>query len=265
MFCDLSTAKTIRLRRCTSLPKHHFGIKVKYQHEGVFSRVTRLRSDEVCTCTGASKRGRLCLQTLTVFHQEICVSVGDNLVIIGSVIQSTYFFLPIWTPRSFKLAIITSHVVVALHFSILWGSFAAAKGIETKTEEGGREEGVEVETQPTDAFLPSDSISFKTSPNKWLFGINLVKRFLFPNDWIASSLICLWMRATFLFTLYLTQQELMELLWWWCMGDCVRRQMGKCNYECFRASGRKEKNCHKGEFKKQRQHHSSCETIVRKN
>lgn len=159
---------------------------------------------------------------------------------------------------SFKLVVITSHVV-ALHFSILWGSFAVAKGIETKSVEGGRR------GWNTDAFLPSDSISFKTSPNKWLFGINLVKRFLFPNDWIASTLICLWMRATFLLTLYLTQQELMELLWWWCMGDCARRQMGKCNYECFRASGRKEKNCHKGEFKKQRQHHSSCETIVRKN
>lgn len=29
-------------------------------------------------------------------------------------------------------------------------------------------------------------------------------------------------------------------------GDCVRRQMGKCNYGCFRALGGK-KTCHKGE------------------
>ena len=95
----------------------------------------------------------LCLRTLTVIRQEIPISVWNNLVIIGPVVQSTYFFLLIWTLPRFKLGVITSHVDAALHSTILCGSSAGAKGIETKTEGGEEEEGAEVETQPADSFL----------------------------------------------------------------------------------------------------------------
>lgn len=116
-------------------------------------------------------------------------------------------------------------------FTVLWGSLAfGAKGIETKTVQGGGGR--------SDIFPPYDSISLKTSPNKWLRGINLIKHFLQTIECHHLLFVYECTPRLFFFPLYLTQRELMELLWWWCMGDCARRQMGKCNYGCFRASGR---------------------------
>lgn len=76
--------------------------------------------------------------------------------------------------------------------------------------------------------------------------------------------------AFFFFWLFIFKpREVTELLRRWCMGGCWSGQMGKCNYRCLRASGRgerrEEEGCHKGEFKKRRQRHSSWETIVGKN
>lgn len=142
------------------------------------------------------------------------------------------------------------------------GNFTCAKGIETKREE------VEVGAcRGWNTALPtiaSFSKHLQTNGFERLTSLNISSKRL--NGIISY----LFMNAPHFFppllSLYLTQWELMELLWWWCMGDCVRRQMGKCNYGCFRALGKgKKKTCHKGEFKKRRQHHSSCETIVRKN
>lgn len=100
------------------------------------------------------------LQTLTVICQEIPISIWNNLVIIGSVVQSTYFFLLIWTHPRFKLTVITSLVVVALQLAILWGNFTGARGIETN-----KEEGAEVETQPVDC----SSLSMLASLSKHLW------------------------------------------------------------------------------------------------
>ena len=82
----------------------------------------------------------VCSQTLTLISPKIPISVWNYLVITDSVVQSTHFFLLIWTLPRFKPAVITSHAVVALLFTILWGIFAGAKGIETKTEEEEEEE-----------------------------------------------------------------------------------------------------------------------------
>lgn len=107
-------------------------------------------------CASVSAR----LQTLTVICQEIPISIWNNLVIIGSVVQSTYFFLLIWTHPRFKLTVITSLVVVALQLAILWGNFTGARGIETN-----KEEGAEVETQPVDC----SSLSMLASLSKHLW------------------------------------------------------------------------------------------------
>lgn len=145
-----------------------------------------------------------------------------------------------------------------LHFTILWWKLAGAKGTEKKKKFiRQRREKAGTQTQSAMAFpikhccangfegLTSSDVSSKQS---------------------NGIIFCLWRHPTcpFLFLLYLTLRELMELLWWWCMGDCVRRQMGKCNYGRFRALGGN-KTCHKGELEKQRRPHSSCGTIIRQN
>lgn len=92
-----------------------------------------------------------------------------------------------------------------------------------------------------------------------------------PNDRRASS--CLLMMPFFspFFRFFiLTLPEITELLRRWCMGGCWSGQMGKCNYRCLRAWARDwgmvvwgvEEGCHKGEFRKRRHRHSSCETIA---
>lgn len=90
------------------------------------SRGCRCRPMSWCWLISAQKTLTIAVRRVpsvseTVFgHYQFCRSINC-------------FFLLIWRLHSLKLAVITSHVVYSLHFSILWRSFTGAKGIETKT------------------------------------------------------------------------------------------------------------------------------------
>ena len=77
------------------------------------------------------------------------------MVISGPAFQSMHFFLLIGTLPCFNLTIITSHEVPCSHFTILWGNFIGAEGIDTQTEE---EEGA-----ATDSSHPATAQHLRTN------------------------------------------------------------------------------------------------------
>lgn len=177
-----------------------------------------------------------CSQTLTVICQEIQSVSGamwsllvpsfSQLVPHPHINSSSKHF---W---ALKLIVITSHVVCCFTLDRLVGDLCWCPGHRHKNRE--RIRGSNLESP------------WKYLTTKWLWEISLIKYFLWTIEWHH---LLFWLRVQtptllhplFLFLpLYLTLWELMELLWWWCMGVCVNRQMGKCNYGCFRASGSKE-------------------------
>lgn len=182
------------------------------------------------------------------------------MVIIGSVVQSTHPPLLIWRVKTHR------------NYFPCGRSFTLGRRQGHRDKDGGgrrrrrwREQ--RLKTQPADSLLSTIASLSKHLQTNCFVGLTSSNVSLQTTQRHHLLFVYEWSTLFLLFSLYLTQRELMELLWGWCMGDCARRQMGKCNYGCFRASGRgkKKKTCHKREFKKQRQRHSSCETIVRKN
>lgn len=182
------------------------------------------------------------------------------MIIIGSVVQSTHPPLLIWRVKTHR------------NYFPCGRSFTLGRRQGHRDKDGGgrrrrrwREQ--RLKTQPADSLLSTIASLSKHLQTNGFVGLTSSNVSLQTTQRHHLLFVYEWSTLFLLFSLYLTQRELMELLWGWCMGDCARRQMGKCNYGCFRASGRgkKKKTCHKREFKKQRQRHSSCETIVRKN
>lgn len=165
-----------------------------------------------------------CSQTLTVICQEIPISVWSDVVLIGSVAQSAPTFIQ--TLPGFKAS--RNYVPWGCCFTLFHpvGEFCLCRGHRGKSWDGRKEQRFKL------------SIFLKIPPNKRLWEITLIKCFLQTIEW-HHLLFRLWIQPPLFLCLplYLTLWELMELLWWWCMGVCVNRQMGKCNYGCFRTTG----------------------------
>lgn len=136
-------------------------------HDGTFSRVTLQGTATACTptlcmcmcvfmymCVPVCVCHCVCLLSPMVICQEIPISVWNNLVITASVVQSTYSFLLIWTLPRFKLAVITSPVVV-LYTSPSCGGISLVPRAWRQRQKIEEEDEAEDETQPTDSFLPT--------------------------------------------------------------------------------------------------------------